>query len=154
MEPLEIVAAHGDVAEADDLFGGETFQVHDVARSAEALIYHVTIPRHLRVRPPDWRDLAYDHEAVRRCIGVCVTDNCRSFMAEPIDAHLFLKIEKTLYLVRRDLGSIMDLTSVTCEPAQTPGRYVVCVAFEYKHGTSQTLTIEIDNGEGFREDET
>lgn len=153
VEPLEIVAACGDATEADVLFGGDAFQILEVEKRAEVQIYHVRMPHHLRVRPPDWRDLAYDHEAVRKRIVVCVTDNCRSFMAEPVNAHFLLKIEKTLSLVLEDLRSIMDNTSVTCEPAEIPGRYVVSVAFEHKNGDARRHAIVIDNDAFTRPDD-
>jgi len=129
VERLEIVAACGDkdAADADDVFDGDAFQILDVEKSAETLVSHVKMPRHLRVRPPDWRELAYDHEEARRCIVVCVTDNCRSFMAEPINGHILLQIQKTLSMVLKDLSPITDVNSVTCEPAEAPGRYLVSV---------------------------
>ena len=153
VEPLEIVAAHGGAAEEDALFGGDAFQILEVEKRTEVQIYYVRMPQHMRVRPPDWRDLAYDHEEVRKRIVVCVTDNCRCFMAEPINAHLLHKVEKALMLVLEDLRAIMDLTSVICEPAETPGRYVVSVAFEHKNGTPRTLAIEIDNDDLLGPDE-
>lgn len=150
VERLEIVAVHGDsnVTGVDEPFEGDALTIVDVEKCEEALIYYVKMPSHLRIRPPDWRDLAYDHAEVQRRIVVCVTDNCQSFMAEPIEDHSLRQIEKTLSLVLKDLSAIMDVKSVTCKSQEIPGRYVVCVQFEHKNGVSQNLAIAIDN-EGF-----
>ncbi|MCP4611802.1 MAG: hypothetical protein GY845_24125 [Planctomycetes bacterium] len=98
-------------------------------------IYWVEIPKYLKVKPPDWRDLAYDHEKAKDLISTCVTDNFQHFIFEPLNDTTLNKLQDDLSIALADLSSVIDLISVECTSNQEEANSLrVMVTFEHKNG--------------------
>lgn len=107
-------------------------------------IYNVDIPDYMRVKPPDWREFAYDHKEVERLIQVCVNDNVLTYIFEDLNPSMLKKMDLTLTKALEDLNSIIDLISVKSQVFGSPGKLSVCVIFSHKNGESKDLVIPVE----------
>ncbi len=145
-ESIEILV-DSDVASSKTL--SETFDDNSIKVSMIAIednnkIYCVEVPKYLKVKPPDWRDLAYDHVKVTNLIHTCVTDNFKNFIFEPIKNTTLKRLQNVLSIALADLSSVIDLTSVKCTTNhETVNHLRVVVIFEHKNGVPNECVIEL-----------
>ena len=145
-EIIEIVpkADPPDTFTEADLPHGDSIQVVFDKIENETHIYHVEIPSYLEVKPPDWRDLAYDHDEVKRLMGLCIEDNSRCLAFEPLTEKTVRRVEKELTVALRDLSSIMDLLLVKCTARKEHlGELEVEVQFEHKNGEQKIMFMQV-----------
>ena len=107
-------------------------------------IYNVEIPPYFKVKPPDWRDLAYDHAKVKNLIRNCVTDNCNHFIFEPTNENNLNRVRSYLYTPLTDLSSVIDLISIECTTnKESTNHFTVTVKFEHKNGEQNECVIDV-----------
>lgn len=107
------------------------------------IIYKIDIPEFLSVKPPDWRDMAYDHKEIKNLIQKTVIDNSQTFVFEPLTEETIKKVENKLILVLGDLKSVIDLIAVKCEVDKDyPNNIKIEITFEHKNGEHQKYVID------------
>lgn len=111
----------------------------------ETLVYHLTLPPGLMVRPVDWRRFAYDHLKVAELVAVCVRDNLRSFSFAPWSEDQKEAAETTLTAALGDLGLIFEVVSVRCESSEG-ARLLATVNGSHKNGVVKNYCVDFELG--------
>jgi len=145
-EKIEI-SVDTDVASSKTLsetFDDDSINVSLIEIKDDNMLYSVELPIDLRVKPPDWRDLAYDHAKVVNLINTCVTDNCRNFIFEPVNDTTLKGLQNVLSIALADLSFVIDLISVEINTDQEKyDSLEVIIIYEHKNGELKHLNIKI-----------
>jgi hypothetical protein len=111
----------------------------------DTLVYSLTLPQSLMVRPVDWRRFAYDHSKVAELLAVCVRDNFLSLRFAPWSEDQRKIAETTLMAALGDLSSIFEVTSVRCENLEG-GRLLTTISGSHKNGEVKNYCVGFKMG--------
>ena len=141
IEALEIelsdeVAGHGIGATS----GGHGYaRVTYVGEEGDWLLYEVTLPDYLRVRPAKLGKFAADPDEVSRLVATCMKDNVSLLVHElSLEA-----IEGALVTALQDLSAVMELDRVECR-RQSDGALSTSVVYRIITGEVRMLTTECE----------
>ena len=140
-QPIEIDVPAGAAAQAtlsiiSRPIIGELQDFEDVD-----LLYQVALPDGHRIRPADWRYLAYDHRAIKRLMAETAYQNSRQLIFEPLEEPLFRQFEEILHVAFRDVAHVFEAKTITCDAR---GEEVqATVSGEHRNGSSSTYVFSI-----------
>jgi hypothetical protein len=107
------------------------------------LLFAIDLPDDFRIRPADWRSVAYDHDAVGKLTVETLAQNAHALQCEPFTPALMQRAGELLRRALDDLVTVFDIKDVTCE-ASDNGRLIATAIGEHKNGHTNTYSVSVD----------